>query len=108
MVRIYNESSMPVSPRKNSIYIIENDTNLEIHFVDESGNVTAHKAAAVVAALGTTTDLTAIGGSFADLAAARTAVNTLKTEVETRLDAIEAKVDAVIAALKTAKLMKTS
>lgn len=62
--------------------------------------------AETVAVLGTTTNLTAIGASFADLAAARTAVNTLKTEVETRLDAIEAKIDALITSLKTAEILK--
>lgn len=51
--------------------------------------------------LGTTTNLSAIAGSYADLAAARTSVDTLKGEVEARLDAIEAKIDAVIAALET-------
>lgn len=64
--------------------------------------------AAVVAALGTTTDLTAIAASYADLAAARTSVNTLKGEVEVRLDAIEAKIDAVIASLKAASMMSSS
>ena len=64
--------------------------------------------AALVQALGTTTNLTAIAASYADLAAARTSVNTLKGEVEARLDAIEAKVDAVIAALKAANLMASS
>lgn len=64
--------------------------------------------AAVVAAMGNTTDLTAIAGTYADLAAARTSVNTLRGEVETRLQAIETKVDAVISALQTAGLMATS
>lgn len=58
-----------------------------------------------VAALGTTTDLSAIAAEFADLAAARTAVNTLATEVEARLDAVEAKIDAVIAALEAANVL---
>lgn len=61
--------------------------------------------AASVAVLGTTSDLSAIAGSYADLAAARTSVNTLKNEAEARLDAIEAKIDAVITALKNADLM---
>lgn len=61
--------------------------------------------AATVAALGTTTNLTAIAGVFADLAAARTAVNTLATETEARLDAIEAKVDSILTSLKNAGLM---
>lgn len=67
-----------------------------------------HHVAAVVTALGTTTNLSAISATYADLAAARTSVNTLKGEVETRLDNIEAKLDEVIAALKTAGLMATS
>jgi predicted RecA/RadA family phage recombinase len=61
--------------------------------------------AAVIAAIGASANLTAIEAVFADLAAARVAVNTLKTETEARLDAIEAKVDALIAALKLAGLM---
>lgn len=71
-------------------------------------NDMASKQAANVAALGTTTDLSAIAASYADLAAARVSVNTLKGEVETRLDAIEAKVDAVLSALKAAGLMANS
>jgi hypothetical protein len=61
--------------------------------------------AANVAAIGATANLTVIGAVFADLAAARSATNTLKTETEARLDAIEAKVDALLAALVTANLM---
>lgn len=58
-----------------------------------------------VAPLGATTNMTAVGAVFADLTAARTAVNTLRTDAEARLDAIEAKVDALIAALIAADLM---
>jgi len=50
--------------------------------------------------LGTTTNLTAIAAVYADLAEARTSVNTLRTNTESRLDAIEAKLDAVINSLK--------
>ena len=64
--------------------------------------------AATVAALGTTTNLTAVPGSFADLAAVRTYLVTHVAEVEARLDAVEAKVDAVIAALKAANLMASA
>lgn len=74
--------------------------------------VTAHTAA------------TAIAAEYADLAAARTSVNTLRTdleaaldevdardttlraEVEARLDAIEAKVDAVLAMARTIGLIE--
>ncbi len=64
-----------------------------------------HTQASNVAIMGSTTNLTAIAGSYADLAAARTSVNTLKSEVETRLDNIEAKIDAVINALTGASIM---
>lgn len=64
--------------------------------------------AAVIPAIGAPTTFTAIGASFADLAAARTAVNTLRTETLTADTATNAKLDAVIAALKAAGLMATS
>jgi len=63
--------------------------------------------ATTITALGVTTDLTAISASYADLAAARTSVNALKGEVETRLDNIEAKIDDLIAKLKTAGIIAT-
>lgn len=63
---------------------------------------------AYVAPLGATTNLTAIAASYADLAAARTSVNTLRTDAEARLDAIEGKVDAIIAALIAAGMMASS
>lgn len=107
-IRVIRAASFPGTPKVNALYIIENDTNVEFHYVDQAGNHTKQTPAAVIAALGTTSNLTAIAGSYADLAAARTSVNTLATETEARLDAIEAKVDALIAALKTANLMKTA
>jgi hypothetical protein len=61
--------------------------------------------AASIAALGVTANLPAVPGSFADLAAARTAVEAQRAAAEARLDAIEAKIDATLAALKAAKLM---
>lgn len=51
----------------------------------------------VVAPTGTA--LTAIAASYADLAAARTSVNSLATEVEARFDNVELTVNAVIARL---------
>jgi hypothetical protein len=87
---------------------------------------------AAVASLGATTNLTAItahtataaiAAEYADLPAARTSVDALRTNLETalgehdialttlradvegRLDAIEAKVDAVLAALRTATVL---
>mgnify|MGYP000852727548 CR=1 FL=1 len=61
-----------------------------------------------VATLGTTTNLTAISATYADLPAARTSVNTLKTEVEARLDTIEAKVDELNTKLQDAGIIATS
>jgi hypothetical protein len=58
-----------------------------------------------VAPLGTIAALTAISGSYADLAAANTSVTALRAEVQARLAAIEAKVDAILAAQVTAKQM---
>lgn len=52
-----------------------------------------------------TVNMTAIGATFADLAAARAATNTLATEAEARLDAIETKIDAIIAKLVTAGVL---
>lgn len=75
------------------------------HTVDKTPAPTAGSVAATVAALGSISALTAIAASYADEAAARTSVNSLRGEVETRLATIEAKVDAVILSLKNAELM---
>lgn len=64
--------------------------------------------ATFVSAIKPTTDLTAIAASYADLAAARTSVNTLRTDAEARLDAIETKIDAITAALIAAGMMAAS
>lgn len=61
--------------------------------------------AAHVSNIEPTVDMTAIPASFADLAAARSAVNTLRSDAEARLDAIEAKIDAILAALQSAGMM---
>lgn len=84
------------------------DTTVFMTLVDNPGDVQSVPKATVITALGATTDLTAIEAAFADLAAARTAVNTLATETEARLGAIETKIDATLAALKTAGLMATA
>jgi hypothetical protein len=107
-MRIYRAAAMPGTPKRHALYIIEDDTNVEFHYVDAAGNVTKQTPAAAIAALGSTSNITAVPGSFADEAAVQTYLVTLRADVEARLDALEAKVDAVIAALKTAKLMKTS
>ncbi|MGV0984974.1 MAG: hypothetical protein ACOYB2_10495 [Limnohabitans sp.] len=80
----------------------------------------AIKPTANMTAITAHTQATAVGAVFADLAAARTAVNTLRTDVETalsltdgsittlrsdaeaRLDAIETKIDLIISKLTTA------
>jgi predicted RecA/RadA family phage recombinase len=72
----------------------------------ESGD--AAPVAANVAAIKPTTPLTAIGATYADLPAARTSVNTLRTDVEARLGVNETAIDAITAALKAAGLMATS
>lgn len=66
------------------------------------------KQSAKIPVLGATANLTAIGATFADLAAARTAVDTLRSDAEARLDAIEAKMDALLGALTTANLMSAT
>ena len=61
--------------------------------------------ATTVALTGANTPLTAIGATFADLAAANTAVTTLRSDAQTHIAALETKLDAVIGALKTAGVM---
>ncbi len=65
--------------------------------------------AGTVAALGTTTNITAVPGSFADVDAVQAylAAAGVVPRIESRLDAVEAKVDAVIASLKLAGLMSS-
>jgi outer membrane murein-binding lipoprotein Lpp len=86
--------------------------------------VIAALGAASITAIGATTDLTAVPGSFADVAAVQTylAGANVVPRVESRLDVIEAqsdlisgqvnslnaKVDALIAALKVAGIMASS
>lgn len=52
--------------------------------------------------------LTAIAGTYADLAAARSSVNTLRTDTQASITAIQAKVDALIAALISGGLMSST
>lgn len=83
------------------------DANLPM-FLNAIGMPETFTQAATVAAIGATSNLTAVPGSFADLAAVQTYLVTLRSEAEARLDAIETKVDALLAALKTAGLVATS
>lgn len=66
--------------------------------------------AAVEAAIGATTDITAVPGSFADLAAVRTYLNgaNMVANIETRLDNLEAKSNAILAKLKTAGVISST
>lgn len=86
---------------------LSGDATVYICIVDNPAALNVSQAA-VIAALGTITPLTAIAGTYADLAAARTSVNSLRGEVETRLANIEAKVDALLASLKAASIMASA
>lgn len=72
------------------------------------GYASSFAPATTLAAIKPTTDMTAIGGTFASLAEARTAVNTLATEAEARLDAIETRLDALLTALKAANVIASA
>jgi hypothetical protein len=65
---------------------------------------------AVIAALGTTTNITSVPGSFADLAAVQAylAGANMVPNIETRLDNLEAKLDAILAALKASGLIASA
>lgn len=64
--------------------------------------------AAFVSQLTNPATLTAIGATFADLAAARASVFTLQSEVNARLTASDNKVNAILTALKAAGIMLPS
>jgi len=67
-------------------------------------NAGANPVAAVVAAIGATSNFSAVAtGGTPDCDAA--AVDSVIAEVESRMDAVESKIDEVIAALKVAGLM---
>ena len=58
--------------------------------------------AETVAVIPASTNLPTVAGTFADLAAARTAVEAQRAGAEPRLDALETKVNEIITKLKTA------
>ena len=68
--------------------------------IDASGSGPAATIAAIVPS-----DMTAIAATYADLAAARTSVNSLRTDAEARLDALDSKINAILLSLKNAGLM---
>ena len=61
--------------------------------------------AETVAVIPASTNLPTVAGTFADLAAARTAVEAQRAGAEPRLDALEAKVNETITKLKTAGII---
>ena len=61
--------------------------------------------AETVAVIPASTNLPTVAGTFADLAAARTAVEAQRAGAELRLDALEAKVNEIITKLKTAGII---
>lgn len=58
-----------------------------------------------IAVIPASTNLPAVPATFADLAAARTAVEAQRAAVEARLDTIETKVNEIITKLKTAGII---
>jgi|MGYP000087123143 hypothetical protein len=61
--------------------------------------------AETVAVIPASTNLPTVAGTFADLAAARTAVEAQRAGAEPRLDALETKVNEIITKLKTAGII---
>lgn len=61
--------------------------------------------AKTVAVIPASTNLPTVAGTFADLAAARTAVEAQRAGAEPRLDALETKVNEIITKLKTAGII---
>ena len=61
--------------------------------------------AETVAVIPASTNLPTVAGTFADLAAARTAVEAQRAGAEPRLDALETKVNEIITKLKAAGIL---
>ena len=72
--------------------------------VEKLKNSTLQPAEAV-AVIPASTNLPTVAGTFADLAAARTAVEAQRAGAEPRLDALETKVNEIITKLKTAGII---
>ena len=68
----------------------------------KNSNLQPAEAVAVIPA---STNLPTVGAVFADLAAARTAVEAQRAGAEPRLDALEVKVNEIITKLKTAGII---
>jgi len=61
--------------------------------------------AVAIATIGVTTNLPAVPGTFADLAASVTYITSLRAATEVRLDTIEAKIDLLITNLRAAGII---
>ena len=72
--------------------------------VEKLKSSTLQPAEAVVV-IPASTNLPTVAGTFADLAAARTAVEAQRAGAEPRLDALEVKVNEIITKLKTAGII---
>jgi hypothetical protein len=72
--------------------------------VEDLKNSTLTPASAIVV-IPASTNLPAVPASFADLSAARTAVEAQRVAVEARLDTIEAKVNEIVSKLKAAGIV---
>ena len=72
--------------------------------VEKLKNSTLQPAEAVVV-IPASTNLPTVAATFADLAAARTAVEAQRAGAEPRLDALEVKVNEIITKLKTAGII---
>ena len=72
--------------------------------VEKLKSFTLQPAEAVVV-IPASTNLPTVAGTFADLAAARTAVEAQRAGAEPRLDALETKVNEIITKLKTAGII---
>lgn len=87
------------------------DTTAQVNLMggDAAGD-SGFSQAANVAALGASTNITTVPGSFADLAAVQSylAGANMVPNIETRLDNLEAKINAEIAALKAAGLQASA
>lgn len=73
----------------------------------ELNNLMAAIPVAAAADIAATTNITAVPGSFADLAAVQTylAGANMVPNIESRLDALEAKVNTILARLRTAGVL---
>lgn len=72
--------------------------------VEKLKSSTLQPAEAVIV-IPASTNLPTVAGTFADLAAARTAVEAQRAGAEPRLDALETKVNEIITKLKTAGII---